>query len=64
MRNPRKTFREPSRKPLSQKKQAHRLDLVGALIYLIEWRDNYMEMLHNDKRTNDTSMASIRRATR
>lgn len=63
MRNPHRTFRKPSRKSLSQNKQASRLDLVGALIYLIEWRDNYMETLHNDKRTKDTLLGNLSRTT-
>jgi hypothetical protein len=62
MRNPLRTFRKRSRKLLSQKKRTRRLDLVGALIDLIKWRDNYMEALRNDKRIKDTRMVSLSRA--
>ncbi len=71
MRNPRRTFRKPSRKPLSKKKLRRyngydKLDeeLFEAQLALEKWFKEYMGELLNDTRTNDTRLVSIRRAAR
>ena len=72
MRNPRRTFRKPSRKPLSKKKLRRyngydKLDdeeLFEAQLALQKWFHEYMEGLHNAQRDESAGLASIRRATR
>ena len=74
MRNPFRTFRKPSRKPLSKKKLRRyngydKLDeaLFEATLAMQKWFANYMNQLQessNDKRTNDTSMVGVGLTTR
>jgi len=65
MRNPRRTFRKPSRKPLSQKKRMRQREFqFQVMLSLEKWFTNYMEGLHNAQRDESAGLASIRRATR
>ena len=74
MRNPFRTFRKPSRKPLSKNKLRRyngydKLDeeLFEAQLAMQKWFANYMNQLQessNDKRNEDPRLVGVSRTTR